>query len=171
MVWVKISKIVKCLIVELGMRLKNEKWKFQLTLEFCSVKQVNDFLFHSSHGFCPSILPDLLPSQMLSLFKLRYLTSSFAPVILTRGHHLTVNINMTRNKLLAQVTFFHVFSTAVVWVMNNPPFYICKTKHFITFYVHGSWTIPSSFPSQYGCSDETTLTAVLLKSSNRCGVP
>ena len=58
--------------------------------------------------FDPSIHPDLLPTGTLLLFRLRYLTSSFALVIITtttRGHRLTISINMGHNKLLPRTTY------------------------------------------------------------------
>ena len=54
--------------------------------------------------------------NQISLFILLHLTSSFMTVIITpatRGHHLTTNVNMGRDKLLSQMAcktaqcFFH----------------------------------------------------------------
>lgn len=72
--------------------------------------------------FNPTIQPDLPTMWTILLFILPHLTSSFMAVIITaatRGHHLTTNINMGRDKLLSQMAhmaaqcFFHTvqFST------------------------------------------------------------
>lgn len=55
-----------------------------------------------THSFTPA---SPLPTPNFPLFMLHHLTCSFALVITTmatRGHHLTININMDHNKLLTQ---------------------------------------------------------------------
>lgn len=66
----------------------------------------------------PSTPPSSIRGLFL-LFILNHRISSFAPVIMTiatRGHRLTININMFRNNLLAQATYMAVCLARTSWM-------------------------------------------------------
>lgn len=60
-------------------------------------------------------LTSLPPMQTLLFFKLRHLTPSFAPVIITtatRGHRLAINITIDHSRLFSQITYVGSLASA-----------------------------------------------------------
>lgn len=92
-----------------------------------------------THSFTPT---SPLPTLTLPLFMLRHLTGSFALVIITmatRGHHLTININMDHNKQLTQVCYTAMFGK------DNPYIcmYVCVLHVWCVYTVFSFWCIIS----------------------------